>query len=231
MPGIACDGIHIYADQFPPYNYQDDHGVSRGLSVKIMTELLLRANLADCRVNFLPWARAYRDATEHPNILLMTLTRTAERESAFYWFGPVVLMETRLYALAKRTDIVISSDADLLHYRFGVKNSAIDHALLLKKGVAKEHVETVKDDVDNIRKLLLGRVDMTPMSAQEILYYARILHKPVSMFRPVIALRAMDPLYFALSKKSSPELYEKITKAFNDMDADGTLAAIQKVEE
>ena len=152
---IFAETIQIVTTDFPPYAYKKD-----GKMVGLATEVL-QAILADLGMNIkirqYPWARAYKMATEEKNVLIYTLARTPVREGKFHFIGEVAPRVVYFFKLKSRNDIQIRSLKELKKYKIGVVNDFAMHKRLKALGFPK--IQTVTNDIQNIRKLFLGRID------------------------------------------------------------------------
>ncbi|MCV2360862.1 transporter substrate-binding domain-containing protein [Paucibacter sp. TC2R-5] len=87
------------SEEFPPINFTEQ-GLPRGLAVEIVQEIQRRQG-SDLAIEFLPWARAFREAKGGGEVGLFSMARTPEREKQFKWVGPIVTFYSSIYAPAQ----------------------------------------------------------------------------------------------------------------------------------
>ena len=87
--------LTVLTEDWPPVSYMEN-GKPAGMAVEVVKEMLRRAKRSE-QVEIVPWSRAYKLATESPNVVLFSLGRNAERERLFTLLGPLLLVKTELY--------------------------------------------------------------------------------------------------------------------------------------
>lgn len=101
-PALAARPVgpapRLLSEDFPPINYSEQ-GRPRGLAVELVQEIERRLGQAPA-IEFMPWARAFREAQGQRPTALFAMARTPEREALFKWVGPIVTFYSALYAPA-----------------------------------------------------------------------------------------------------------------------------------
>ncbi|MDC8773213.1 substrate-binding periplasmic protein [Roseateles albus] len=87
------------SEEFPPINFTEQ-GLPRGLAVEIVQEIQRRQG-SDLAIEFMPWARGFREAKGAGEVGLFSMARTPEREKQFKWVGPIVTFYSSIYAPAQ----------------------------------------------------------------------------------------------------------------------------------
>lgn len=211
--------LRILTEEFPPYNYSES-GQPKGLSTDVVRAALAKAGLT-AEPEFLPWARAYLTAQNRKNTLIYSIARIPEREQLFTWVGVIAPYNTSLYKLAERTDINVTSLEEAKAYSIGVSLEDVIYQYLKGEGFAK--LDLVGEDVLNLRKLALGRLDLVAFA--EASFHQRIAKEGLdpALFERVYRLDNIgDSLYMALNKDSDPELVTAITDGLDAIKANGT---------
>lgn len=174
-----------------------------------------------------PWARAYMMASSLPNVLIYSMARTPEREAQFQWIGKLITVQYALYALQARQDIQVSSVEDLAAYRLGVTANDVrtawlrDHGLKDAAADSRTGLDITDNGLINLRKLMLGRVDMVPTSAVGLRAFCIIENIDCRRFRRVLALPFSVDLYVAASLKTPPPVVARLRHAYERLQRNG----------
>ncbi|MBN9526256.1 MAG: transporter substrate-binding domain-containing protein [Alphaproteobacteria bacterium] len=202
--------LPVFGSDFPPYAYEDN-GRAAGSATDRVRGILQAAGLTAV-IEIYPWARAYRAARATPDALLYPVARTPEREDEFIWLGELVDYDVRLWRLADRRDIVLTSLADAEGFSFG---GLPDDA---KTGYLREQGMTVslQSNEDILLTMLInGRIDLMP--ADRVSFLARLQRDGLDSrgFVAALALPAVSrPLYLAISRGADPDLVARLAAAF-----------------
>lgn len=171
-------------------------------------KLLLEEAGIDYQLHILPWRRSYLKVQTHPNTMIYPMARTPTREDQFHWVGELLPIQYYLYRLKTRTDIKMETLADARNYKIGVVNYYAMHEYLLDKNI--HSVEPVNSSEQNIKKLLLGRIDLFVASDSGILPMCRRINVDCELITPAFKLAdEISGLYLAFSQGTDPELIEK----------------------
>ena len=103
-------GLTILTAENPPLNFIED-GEIKGLATEVVRELVKRTNTGGS-IRMVAWQEAYQSLLEQPNIALFSTVMTSERKNLLQWVGPLVVLDTNLYALkGSRIEIANLDDA------------------------------------------------------------------------------------------------------------------------
>lgn len=215
-PGHAQESfkVRVLTSEFPPYNYTLDNGKVTGLSTEIV-----QAVLQDLGIKALPeskpWARAYEEAKNTPNVLLHSITRTRERDTLFKWVGVIAPANYSLWALKSRTDIAIRTIEDAKKYRIGTTNSDVVEQYL--QGQKHPVIDSVSGQTayeQNIERLLLGRIDLWGVSTLPGYYFLTKMNAQDKVVRalPLDDIPG-DGMYLAFGAKTPDAVVEKFQAA------------------
>jgi len=216
--------LELLTEDSPPLNFLDD-GKPAGLCVAIVQELTLRTGMkADVQV--LPWARAYRRALIEPNIGLFSTTRTASRESLFYWVGPLAIKRWVFFA---REDSLLQleslEDAKRVG-RIGAYLQSSKTAFLQEQGFTNLDIAPVANL--NPRKLMAGRIDLWIKGELEGLDIARAEGIAPEKLKVIYPIKSAY-LYLAFSKGTPKPTLNAYTRAYRTMLTDGSLIKLWKM--
>ena len=119
-----------------------------------------------------PWARAISLARSRPNVLIYSISRFPEREAQFQWIGAIAQINFHVFALAKRDDIKpFSQLSQARAWSIGtVRNDALEQYLIGRKF---SNLQRNSNHEANMLKLLMGRIDLWPVSQETANYYVR----------------------------------------------------------
>lgn len=168
VSGMAVNGseddegvMRVAIGEWPPFVSRDlEH---YGLAARIVTEAFAARDI-EVKYRFYPWKRAYLETTQGDQDATAIWTRTPERENEVLFSDPVLIAEKVFFHL-KSTPFEWRSIEDLDGYRIGATRGygygdAFDRAA--EEGIID--VELVDSDKQNFEKLLLGRIDVFPMT-------------------------------------------------------------------
>lgn len=219
--GPAWAELRLLTEISPPAQMEVD-GRLTGRTVELMREAMRRLGL-DLPIKVLPWARAYQMALSGPETGLFATTRTAEREALFKWAGPLTRLQWVFYA-RKGSNLAISSLEDAKKVkRIGTYRMDAREQFLRRQGFS--NLESVNDQATNLRKLMLGRVDLVAGTNFGTYGIARKANIDPEQIEEVFAFRTMD-LYLAFSRDVPDEQVARWNTTFEAMHDDGSFRRI-----
>jgi polar amino acid transport system substrate-binding protein len=164
-PAAWARKLVLAATEYPPYYAQALPG---GGPVTELTLMALRKAGYEVELRFLPWVRALRQGQLGEVDGLIGVWHSPEREAAFLFSQPVV---ANRIVLCKRRDGPgpqrFTGFAPLKPYTVGVVRGYADPPGL---AAARLHTEAVTDDLQNLRKLLVGHVDLVLVDSRVARY-------------------------------------------------------------
>jgi len=220
---VRSENMIVLTENLPPLNYVED-GVLVGPSVEIVTEIQRRVGSNE-KIEVYPWARAYKMALEEENIVLFSTTYTKDRHDKFKWIGPLAKKRDILVA-KKSSGIEINSLEDAKKVkRIGTLRD--DTRELLLKSLGFSNLESVSDEQQNAKKLILGRIDLWAYKIPGLKTICDLSEVDYDELKEVYHLREIEVM-IAFSKKTSDQIVQKWRDAFNEMLADKTILKIKK---
>ncbi len=166
--------IKIVTTDFPPYSYLID-GNPSGMATEVVLAILKDLGM-NTKIEYYPWARAYKMATYEKNILIYTLAGTPQRENIFHFIGEISTRVSYFLKLKSRKDIKIESVNDLKQYSIGVVRDYATDKQLITMGL-ENNLQRVGNDIQNIAKLFMGRIDLFPIDELIVAYHIRLHNK------------------------------------------------------
>lgn len=198
-----------------PFTLKADISGSGGEATAFV-EYLLDDAQQDYLLSFEPWKRAYLKAQTKPNVLIYPIARDATREEQFQWVGQLIPVAYYLFRLTARDDISINSLEDAKKWRMGVVNEHIHHQYLKDRGF--ENLQPVNSNHQNVKKALLGRVELFPMSDGGMMQLCSRNDLDCSSFKPVLKLDGIsNGLYLAASRDSDPVMIQRLIASYQGL--------------
>lgn len=218
------DGIKVVAENWPPFSFKENESIT-GFSIEIIEQLFSDTGIKqDGKPEIWPWARALYEIQKPSNILIAAMHRSEDRENLFKWVGPISPREVWLFKMANRADIVLRSLDDAKSYKTGVGRKSSSASYLINNGFLEdENLILTTLEIQNIKMLLLGRVDLVAFNLPEMVWHLRQL-TPSQSFQTVtpVFLMSGDAQYFiALSRQVPDSVIVKLQKSLDQMKQDG----------
>lgn len=224
LPGETPPGLlQLMTEEYPPITFMKD-GEPAGLVTDMVREIARRTGLAD-RIRLTSWKNAYNMARLHPNVVLFSAERTAERERLFHWVGPVGQNSALLYA-RKGSGISLNSLDDA---------RAVPAIATTTEWFTEQHLEnagftnlvSAKDPADNVRQLVNGEVQLSIFTDITIPEIVKEAGYSMNALEPVFTV-SRTGFYIAISRGTPLEIVHQWQSVLNDMKRDGTFAEIYR---
>jgi len=214
--------LHAYTEEWPPYNYSERNGELKGIATEALRAACHEAGL-HCKIESVPWARAYAWAQSKPNTLVYTTARKPEREQQFIWIGPLLPRSTWVFvradALKQHGD-----SRDLKAYRYGVVRGEAAAQDLAAAGVPATAILSDSSNAAVLKLLQGGWVDA--MVDTEIgMAWSQRNAGGLELTR-LAKLSDEGAYYFALNPKSDPALADKLSAALEQLRKAGSIDEI-----
>jgi polar amino acid transport system substrate-binding protein len=217
----ATGELRILTADNPPLNFSED-GEITGLATEVVRELIKRTDTGS-DIEMTTWPDGYRELSNHANVALFSTVMTAERKELFQWVGPLVTVDTNLYAL-QGSGLEI---ANLDQARKAGKVATVAKFYSEQMIAAEDFTDTVSypDRATSLRQLLDGKVKLMAASNTEM---PAALEKAGSSANDVTSAFTLstDLVYIAFSKGTPRVLVDRWQDALDAMKRDGTFARI-----
>lgn len=156
LPARAAPPLAIYGMESKPICFTED-GRPAGLAVDLARLIQDRLGQHDA-IEIVPWARANTLTSSMPNVLLLTMVRTPERERALRFVGPIFNAHIVAFALRERLAELRRAGTDLHGLRAGARRGS---AFV---GIAQNNGYRVTDETNSsdtaARMLVQRRFDL-----------------------------------------------------------------------
>ena len=221
----AAEPLQILTTHYPPYQYSEN-GQVQGFSAEAVRAIAKEAGL-EVRIRTYTWPRASEYLQRLPNQLFFNLSRTPEREKQFHWVANITPNQIYLWRQRERRDIRPESVENLLGYNFAVLPSSVSHRFLQQQGISDSHFTTVIDNMQKVRMLFRGRVDLVAMDELSFIDEVRNQQLPLEAFERVMLLPQISGhSYLAANRTVSIETVRRLQAAWQRIQADGTYQRI-----
>lgn len=216
-----------FTEALPPLNHEVE-GRPGGFSVELLRLMAAEAELP-VDIELMPWPRAQATWARTPASLLFSLTRTPEREAQYQWVGPISPRRVMIYRLEGRTDVHLSSLQQLHGLRLGVvRDSAAGRQLLADGLKPGQQLEWARDDENNLRKLLAGRMELVLMLDWAAAWHLRRLQLPYSTLSAVLPYDTDKSYWYGLPPDTDPALVKRLQAALDRIKRDGRYAELRQ---
>jgi polar amino acid transport system substrate-binding protein len=223
LVSAAHGELRLLTEEFPPITFTE-HGQARGMGVEIVQEIQRRQG-SKFLIEFMPWARAFREAKGAGEVALFSMARTPEREKQFKWVGPIVTFYSSLYAPAQ----------DGLRLRSLDDAKRASAVLVVRDWFTAEELKTlgfqnlvnVSDPVIAIKMLLAKRAPLFAterLSMPDILAKAGIREDALE----IVYSYASSEGYIAFSLDTPDATVKAWTDSLREMKQDGSFLKIYR---
>jgi len=217
------DDMRVYTELAGNAVFKKGHKIGGG-DVNLVRELMKRVG-TDAEIEVVPWQRGYEAVLNESNVALFPTTLTKERESRFYWVGPLFRLKWVFWA-RKGHGAKINSLEDARRVgSIGTYYKDARERFLLSRGFT--NLKSANNNIVNYRKLAEGRLDLVLSSNIGLQVSAELAGVSPDSFEQAFVVREVD-LYLAISKSTKPAIVKIWKKAFQSMLDDGTFQRIYR---
>lgn len=193
---------------YPPYNYKNENEEIKGLNIEIITAALSSVGYK-LNVEILPFGRALQYAKQGIADGI-TLWHSDNRTQWFKFSKPFTHSEL-VFLKAKSLQVTYQSLNDLTPFTIGTVQKyaypkSFSHHLKIKK-------DQVLNDEKNIRKLILGRIDIALIDKRMAQFILRKNHPKQQYLFDSAGTLKNENYYLAISKAATN--YQQKYQAFN----------------
>lgn len=225
--GVRATALQVVTEDYPPFSMIQPDGRVTGFSVELVRLLLARAQLA-AEPQVMPWARAFAQAQERPDVLVFSMARLPEREALFEWVVPLTETNLCLFSWQGRVRPLANLEAARGLQIATVNGDAGERILLANGFVVGRELQASAHYSLNLEKLKAGRVDLWIANRAVAAYLAHQAGYDPQRDLAQAYCAPPYPLYLAASLGTSPEVMARLRAAFVTLQRDGTLAELQR---
>lgn len=219
-PASAAE-MRLLAAELPPFTYHvppptvSEIGEPRGLVYELVREMAKRIGHSGS-IEFMGWTRAQELAIIGPNVGILALTRSPEREPFYNWMVNIV---TDDLVLVGGGGVDVSSLDKVKDRPTGVLRTSGAETLLRELKFTR--IEPASEEWVNALKLRERRIDAWLAPRLMVLYGWREIGGDASVLNIGQIVR-LSPIYFAASRDIPETEAERWREAFAQVRADGT---------
>ncbi|KIF61670.1 substrate-binding periplasmic protein [Pseudomonas fluorescens] len=222
LTATAAD-LQLLTDNHPPLHFMQGNQLA-GFGVDVVQAL---ANQTGDRIHLqqVPLLRALRMASDTPDTGVFTVLRTDERDDRYQWVGPLIEVETALYARDNLQPPVHSlREADHLG-RITVPRKWLVYSYL--QGQDLNNLYGVETPEQMMRLFSLGRTDFVVSDTWSKAALAREQGLEPGRLQYRIPLMKQNT-YIAFSPQTDPKQVARWQQALDTLRADGRLEQLRQ---
>ncbi|MCG2584993.1 ABC transporter substrate-binding protein [Massilia sp. TS11] len=211
--------LRLVTEEVPPSVMKQGERITGYSADKVRT--LMERTHTPYTMTMYAWSRSFSLAQTQADTCVFPMARLPEREALFKWVGPLHASDWMLVGRARDRHVLRSLD-DARGLRIGSYVGDYRARTLQEHGL---QVEFVADDALNIKKLLMGRIDLWVASRRhaEIEIERRGLK---GQLVPLLTFRRTD-VYLACNRALPDAEIARLNAGWHAMLTDGTVAVIE----
>lgn len=211
-----ADPLKLVTEEYPPFSFREN-GVYKGASIDQVDILMNKARL-EYSIEMMPWARALKRAGTEATTCVFTTVHNAERDKKFKWVEPLLAGRTVLIR-KKGAPIAPQTLKEATAYLVGTQRGDFTADVLKANNFAK--VDLASDFNLTYKKLMLGRIDMMPISEK---YYEKLKGEGAEV--EFVLVLAEQIYSIACNQGVADAAIAKMQAALDALIADGTQKAL-----
>lgn len=217
----------IYTENYPPYNYLDEHGQIVGFATEKVNQVMEASGLR-YEMRLVPWARALHFAETSPDALIFSMTRTPARETRYDWLVP--LAESNFYLFTRADDPRPVTRSAL---RAGVfigscVSNDLGCELLSWVGVPPNNIVRVRDNNSgDFRMVLAGRADVYISDINANRRFREAEGYDLNVTKPAMKLDDRSGLYLAGGLLVPQDQRDAVRAAYDRLMQAGTYTIVR----
>lgn len=223
--GSQAQTLTAYTEQWPPYNFMES-GEVKGIASDVFKAVCADAGLT-CKLNLVPWARAYKTVRTLPDTVLFTTARKASREKEFLWVGPLLPRSTWVYVKSPQ-DKESVPHREISQLRFGIVREEAAHQDLIQAGVPANSIIEDSSNAAVLRLLMADAVDAMVDTEVGMAWSLRSANLPPGAITKLSKLSEDGAYYFALNLQTSPAIVRRMQASMDKLRRSGRLDAINR---
>jgi polar amino acid transport system substrate-binding protein len=210
--------IHVYTEDFPPYQEFLGPGKIGGVATEFVDALFKHVDM-DYKIHVLPWFRTNHVVNHTPNALIYSLARTHEREKLYRWIAPLCEIKVSFYKLKARKDIQINSLEDARKYVVAVASGQPTEQHLVEEGFSQEdNLVILASHEQGAQMLNKDRVDLLYGADLFIKNIQNALGRSGEWERAYVSPHLSKRMYLAANINSDDALVRKLQQGFKEIN-------------
>ncbi|MDX1560699.1 MAG: transporter substrate-binding domain-containing protein [Marinobacter sp.] len=228
ISGYATAELRIYTEQYPPYNmttngqpFAHSQKDITGLCTDVLNAVLDRANL-EYSIKLRDLSYGLKRTEQHADHGIYCVSRTADRDPAFNWVGPLASIKWTLFA-KPGSSIDLKNLDDARKYKIGGYKGDVMTTYLADKGF---NVSAISNNGLNARRLVQDQIDLWVADGLAGPYLAADA-SDVTDLEQVLVFRE-TPMYLAINKNTDPKVLSALQDSYEKLVGSGDLDTISR---
>ncbi len=171
----------------------------------------------EVELQVMPWTRAYDTTLKQPDVILLMIAKSPEREGLFHWVDIMVSLKYHLYAYGQQRTFTLR---DLHHepgLRIGAQKGDVLYKYLISQGL--NNVIPVIDPSLLFPMIEKGRIDLVTSSDALMQSYCRNRNS-CSKYHQAFKFPVKGDLWFVMSKDTQLDTVNRIKQAWRKRRAE-----------
>ncbi|MFT5758714.1 MAG: polar amino acid transport system substrate-binding protein [Alteromonadaceae bacterium] len=191
-----------------------ENGQLKGPSAQVFNMLMRKAE-TKANVEFYPWARALNLVLTQPNTLILSLTRTREREDDFVWLIKVNESRKAFVALKSKPEHFVKNIDQAKNKLVAVTRDSFSYKSLIGEGFTEDNnlyvVSTIESAIMLFKK---GKVDLIYTDPEVMKnHYNDIGKESKKTVNITIVPEARRDVFIAINKQTNKQLLNQLKQA------------------
>lgn len=228
ISGYATAELRIYTEQYPPYNmttngqpFAHSQKDITGLCTDVLNAVLERADV-ECSIKLRDLSYGLKRTEQHSDHAIYCVSRTADRDPAFNWVGPLASIKWSLFA-KPGSSIELKNLDDARKYKIGGYKGDVMTGYLTDKGF---DVSAISNNGLNARRLAQDQIDLWVADGLAGPYLAADA-SDVTDLEQVLVFRE-TPMYLAINKNTDPKVLGALQDSYEKLVSSGDLETISR---
>lgn len=225
----ASEEIKFVCEFASPFFWLNEKGEEMGINADIVKNLKKKYQI-NATIEPMPWARAFQETQQKPNVVLLALFRNQQREEQFQWLGKIHQAELSLVGLSSNTTLNIDSLEDAKAFRVATIRGYSAEKLLREKGFVENRNLVLVSDTRRLWQMLYEeRVDfvISDIKTDKVIVKSFGMN-PEKMEAKLILHEHKLDLYAGTGKLTSREIVLTLQMALQAMEENGELQSIMR---
>lgn len=216
--------LKLVTEDYPPLTYAVNDTIT-GYGAELVKAIQKELKSTD-KIVMMDWSVAYDTALNEPNVVIFTMEKTPERDTSFFWVGPIGKNKTYFYAKAdSKLKINNLEEAKAVKY-IGTTTDWFSEKYLQENGFT--NLKSNAKPTEAVKLIMSGDADLavyTDLTVNQIVKQAGF--DPGTLV-PVFEIMDTD-FYIGISKQTSPRVVKAWQKAFDKVKQAGTLDKLHEM--
>lgn len=221
--------MRFYSEIAAPFYFLNDKNEPQGANFDLAQALITQADL-QATVEHMPWARAVYEVTNHPDVVLLSVLKTAKRQNQFQWLGRIHSAKASLMSLESRKDIQITSIEQAKQLRVGTIRGYGSATYLQDNGfIEHSNLTLVANSAQLWTMLFKKRIDLVLSNPSTAKYEIMNADLSANGFKSIYQIDALSvDLQMATGKMTSEPVVNKLKAGIETLKASGEYSRIMQ---